>query len=203
MQHRFAPAVLLTATSLLLGAMPAHAQWKAVEQVKSYSITGSTGPELYASMGERGPTIGKSGVRAIAHTNFDLKWRRDYRPEGTSCRLVSAKPFLTITYTLPKPKGTLPPQTRKLWDTFSRGIAAHERVHGEQIREMVDQIIANTVGVTVENDPDCRKIRDVIQTPLGAASQLQRQKARDFDKIEMGNGGNVHQLILNLVNGGR
>lgn len=203
MQHRFAPAALMTAATVLLGALPAQAEWKAVEQIKSYSISGSTGPELYAAMGEHGPTIGKSGQRTIAHTNFDLKWRRDYRPEGTSCRLVSAKPFVTITYTLPKVSGTLPPQTRKLWDTFSRGIAAHEKVHGDHVREMVDQIIATTVGVTVENDPDCRKIREVIQAPLGEASQLQRRKARDFDQVEMSDGGNVHQLILSLVNGGR
>jgi predicted secreted Zn-dependent protease len=201
MTDRVVPSAL--AAVVLLVSAPAHAQWKAVEQVKSYSITGSTGPELYASMGERGPTIGKSGVRTIAHTIFDLKWRRDYRPEGTSCRLASAKPFVTITYTLPKVSENLPPQTRKLWDTFSKGIAAHERVHGDHIKQMVDQIIATTVGVMVENDPECRKIREVIQAPLGEASQEQRQKARDFDQVEMSDGGNVHQLILNLVNGGR
>lgn len=37
---------------------------------------------------------------------------------------------------------------------------------------------------------------------LGEISRAQRQKSRDFDKAELSDGGNVHQLILNLVNGG-
>ncbi|NEK55338.1 DUF922 domain-containing protein, partial [Rhizobium leguminosarum] len=36
---------------------------------------------------------------------------------------------------------------------------------------------------------------------LGEISQRQRQRGRDFDKIEMGDGGNIQQLILKLVNG--
>ena len=36
---------------------------------------------------------------------------------------------------------------------------------------------------------------------LGALSQAQRQQSRDFDRTELSEGGNIHQLILALVNG--
>ena len=36
---------------------------------------------------------------------------------------------------------------------------------------------------------------------LKALSEEQRARSRDFDKVEMSNGGNVHRLILALVNG--
>jgi len=147
---------LLPAFALLLAPATAQAEWKPVEEIKTYSISGKTGLELYESIGEHGPAIGKGKIRTVAHTSFSLKWSRDYQPEGTSCRLVSAKPFLTITYTLPKPKGKLPPETREVWDHFITGITAHEKVHGQQIMEMVERIIATTVGATVETIPAVR-----------------------------------------------
>ncbi|RVI00900.1 DUF922 domain-containing protein, partial [Sinorhizobium meliloti] len=77
-----------------------------------------------------------------------------------------------------------------------------ELVHGDFIKEMVSAIEAATVGLTVADDPQCRKIKSEMTKRLGEISRAQRQKSRDFDKAELSDGGNVHQLILNLVNGG-
>ena len=55
--------------------MPARAEWKAVEKTETYAIAGKSGPELYASIGERGPKVGKT--RAIAYTNFKLTWSQE------------------------------------------------------------------------------------------------------------------------------
>ena len=59
-----------------------------------------------------------------------------------------------------------------------------------------------SVGMTVENDPDCKKIRPQLQARLGELSNAQRARSRDFDQVEMSEGGNVHQLILQLVDPG-
>lgn len=185
----------------LAGPMAAiAADWQAVEQTNPYKIAGTTGAELYASIGERGPIVGGK-VRTIAHTTFTLKWSRKYVPEGGACRLASAKPSLIITYTLPEPAKKLSGAAARHWDVFIDGIRRHEQVHGQQIREMVDTILATTVGLSVPDDPKCQKIRKEITKPLSAASMTQRQRARDFDRDELGNGGNVHNLILALVNG--
>lgn len=188
--------------TLIVFSFSAHAaDWQATERTATYAISGSTGMELYAAVGAKGPLL-SGGSRAIAHTTFDLKWRRDYRPQPDgSCRLVSAKPFMTITYTLPKPSQKLPPDTAARWQAFIDGMAAHERVHGEHMKEMVDEIIAVTVGHSTPDDRGCKKIREEIKGPLAAASQRQRQRSRDFDRVEMSDGGNVHRLILALVNG--
>jgi predicted secreted Zn-dependent protease len=190
-------AWLLAGTLAGVGTAPA-AEWQAKEVVKTYAVTGQTGLELYRSIGGRGP---KSGIRrTIAHTTFDLKWRRDYQPQKDgSCRLVSALPFLTITYTWPHAQN-LPEPTRARWNTFIEGIETHERVHGDIIKQLVDRILDTTVGVTVANDPGCKKIREEIQAPLKAASDAHLAASREFDRVEMGEGGNVQQLILALVN---
>lgn len=177
----------------------AQAEWKAVEKVQTYAIAGKSGAELYASIGERGPKAGM--VRAIAHTNFTLTWSRKYEPQGDACTLVSARPKLTITYTLPKPAEQLPVSTRKYWETFLTGVHEHELVHGDIIKNMVKQIEASSVGLSVSGDPNCRKIRAELTKRLSALSLAQRQRSRDFDRAELSQGGNIHQLILELVNG--
>jgi predicted secreted Zn-dependent protease len=190
--------VLSVASTLL--PMVAHAEWRAVEKVETYAITGKSGGELYASIGERGPKVG-GDISAIAHTNFVLTWSRKYEPQGNACTLVSARPKLTITYTLPKPAGTLPVAMQKNWETFIAGVRAHELVHGDQIKDMVKKIEIASVGLSAPDDPKCQKVRVELTKHLSALSQSQRQQSRDFDRSEMSGGGNVHQLILKLVNG--
>lgn len=192
---------LFLLAALLPAATAARAQWKPAEKVETYAISGKTGAELYRSIGEKGPKI-RGLVRTIAHTNFKLTWTRKYEPQADgACTLVTAKPKLIITYTLPKPAAKLPPEIRKNWETFISGLSAHEKVHGDIIVDMVKAIEATSVGFSVPADPDCRKIRTELTKRLAELSLAQRQRSRDFDKVEMSDGGNVHQLILRLVNG--
>lgn len=191
----------LFAACLVSAPIPALADWKPVERAEPYSIAGRTGPDLYASIGERGP---KAGIgRAIAFTNFKLTWQRDYRPQADgACTLVSARPKLIISYHLPKPSEKLAEPVATNWKTFIEGVRKHELVHGEMIVAMVKEIEAFSVGFSVPDDPNCKKIRARLTERLAQISQAQRQKSRDFDRVELSDGGNVHQLILNLVNGG-
>ena len=177
----------------------AGAEGRVVEQEKPYVIEGASGIELYRSIGERGPLVGAS--RVIAHTNFKLTWSRKYEPQGSACALVSARPNLVITYTLPKPAKPLSGDAAARWKIFIDGIRRHEKVHGDMIRGMVERIEKTTVGVSAPDDPKCVKVRQAIQAPLSEASLAQRQQSRDFDRIEMSDGGNMHRLILGLVNG--
>lgn len=189
------------AAGMLLVSQASAQEWKAVEQEKLYTIRGTTGPELYASIGERGPEVGGL-MRTIAHTTFKLTWRRDYQPRDGGCVLASARPKLIITYTLPRPAAKLSGTVKANWDTFISGVRDHEKVHGDMIKSMVREIEQVSVGLSADSDPNCKKIREDLQRRLAAISQEQRRKSRDFDQVELGNGGNIHQLILRLVNGG-
>ena len=200
---RVSAAILWTGVCLVLVPINASAQsqWQPVEQVQTYPVTGDSGVDLYASIGERGPKIGRE-VRAIAHTNFKLTWTRDYRPQPDgACTLVSARPKLIITYTLPKPASALAPDLKKKWDVFIEGVRKHELVHGVIITDMVKEIERVSVGLSVANDPKCTKIRTELTAKLGEISKAQQKRSNDYDRMEMSEGGNVHQLILQFVNG--
>lgn len=195
MSRRLCLAIL---PALLMTAGVARAEWRAAEQLVTYAVSGNTGMELYESIGRNGPLI-RGKVRTIAHTQFKLLWSRDYQPRGTACVLASARPNLTITYTLPKPSTVLVPALKAKWDVFLAGIRKHEAVHGENIRDLVRKIEQVSVGLTVENDPGCQKIRTVLTGKLKALSDERLRKEADFDRVEMSAGGNVQQLILALV----
>jgi predicted secreted Zn-dependent protease len=178
----------------------ASAQWQPTEEVRNYAISGVTGAELYRSIGEKGPQVGGQS-RVIAHTTFKLTWTRKYERQGNACVLTTAKPKLTIIYTLPKPSAKLSPSVKASWDIFIDAIRTHERVHGETIIDMVHEIETLSSGFSAEDDPECRKIRANLTERLGEISGRQRQRGRDFDQVEMSDGGNVQALILRLVNG--
>lgn len=193
-------AVALSAT--LVSGSPALADWQPVERIQTYAVSGVTPFELYQSIGENGPQVGIG--RAIAYTDFELLWSRDYVPGADgSCTLQRARPSLTITYRLPRPTGALAEPTRSLWQTFIDGVETHERMHGVFIREMTEKIEAVSVGLRAEGDPNCTKVREILQGHLARLSNEQRQRGRDFDRLEMSEGGNVHQLVLSFVNGDR
>jgi len=187
----------LLLAGLIFSGSAMAADWQAVERVEPYAVEGTSGLEIYRSIGERGPKLGAS--RVIAHTGFKLTWTRKYERQGDACTITVNRPKLIITYTLPKLKTKLSGPLKDRWERFSAGVAAHERVHGDFIREMVEQIEAASVGMSVADDPQCRKIRTRLQAKLGELSDAQRARSRDFDKVEMSDGGNVHQLILQLV----
>ncbi|KPN40820.1 DUF922 domain-containing protein [Brucella abortus] len=173
--------------------------WKAVEIVKPYAIARTTPPELYESIGARGPKIGER--RVIAHTSYVLTWDREFDRSNGACTVVSATPRLRITYMLPNPSQTLAPPVKERWDRFYDGIRRHELVHGDHAKAMTREIVRRTVGLSVPNDPKCRKIRKVLAKEITDMVQVQRAQGRDFDHVEMGNGGNVQQLILTFLNG--
>ena len=182
----------------LAAAVPGAQAWEAAERIDTYAVSGSSGIELYRSIGEHGPKAGPG--RAIAFTTYELLWSRDYRPEAGGCTLKTARPRLTIIYRLPKPSGKLAAPLDRLWARFIAGIEKHERVHGEIILEATRRIEAATVGLRVEGDAGCKAIRAEVQKHVAAAAADMRAASRDFDKREMSDGGNVHRLVLQLVN---
>lgn len=182
-----------------LAPLPVAAQsWEAMEKTEYYKIRGETPMALYQSIGEGGPLLG--GGRTIAHTSFKLTWQRDYQQQGSACVLASAKPKLIITYTLPKPAGALPADVQAKWDRFFAGIVKHEKLHGEFMRDLTQQIQDVSVGLRDENDTGCKKVRAALQAQLKPISDAHGARHSEYDRVEMSPGGAVHQLILAFVN---
>ncbi len=207
----FSTALRALAAALLLavpvGGVHAQAQaqaqardWQPAERIETYRVEGATGIDLYRSIGARAPSAGVG--QAIAFTDFELLWSRDYqnRPDG-SCVLATARPSLTIVYRWPQAPSGLAPDVAASWARFITGVERHERVHGDHVIEMTEKIQAFSTGLNAEADPTCDKVRAKLQAFLATMAAERLARARDFDRAEMSDGGNVHALILALVNG--
>jgi predicted secreted Zn-dependent protease len=194
-------ALLAALATLALLPAPALARdWQPSERIETYAVTGATGIDLYRSIGDRAPSAGVG--QAIAFTDFELLWSRDYRPQPDgSCILASARPSLTIIYRWPVAPSGLAPDVAASWARFIAGVEKHERVHGDHVIEMTEKIQAFSTGLSAPADADCNKVRAKLQEFLAGMAAERLARARAFDRDEMGNGGNVHQLILALVNG--
>ena len=180
--------------------LPPAQPWEPKEQIQAYPVSGSTGIDLYRSIGDRGPAAGVG--QAVAVTAFKLTWTRDYRPQPDgACILAVAKPNLVITYTLPKAPDNLTGAVRESWQRFIDGVEKHERVHGMQIIDMVRGIETFSRGLREESDPKCSKVRQTLQARLKQFSDERVALSRAFDAVELTEGGAVHQLILRLING--
>ncbi|WP_099866750.1 DUF922 domain-containing Zn-dependent protease [Pararhizobium haloflavum] len=193
-------AALGLAFALGLAASPAHARdWQPAERIETYAVSGASGIALYRSIGDRAPAAGVGS--AIAHTDFELLWTRDYRPQPDgSCVLALARPSLTIIYRWPKAPAGLPEPAASKWARFIAGVEKHERVHGDHLIEMTERIETFSRNLSAPDDPQCTKVREKLQAFLAEMAAWRLQKARSFDRAEMSEGGNVHRLILELVN---
>lgn len=180
-------------------ALPVSAQeWQPMEKIEHYKVNGASPMALYQSIGERGPKL--SLGRVIAHTTFKLTWQRDYQQQGAACVLATAKPKLVITYTLPKPAQKLPADVAAKWETFYNGIVEHEKLHGQFMKDLTQQIQDVSIGLRDENDPGCKKVRAALQAQLKPISDAHVARHSEYDQVEMSPGGAVHQLILTFLN---
>ncbi|WP_245281380.1 DUF922 domain-containing Zn-dependent protease [Rhizobium sp. AAP43] len=190
--------ISLVAAASLFGSNVSAQSWEPIEKIEHYSIKGTAPMELYQSIGERGPKLGLG--RVIAHTSFKLTWQRDYQQQGADCVLATAKPKLIITYTLPKPTQKLPSNVQAKWDRFYDGIAAHEKLHGQFMQDLTQQIQDVSIGLSAQNDPGCKKVRAALQAQLKPISDAHGARHSEYDQVEMSPGGAVHQLILTFLN---
>lgn len=170
----------------------------AAEPVKEsfYAISGKTGMELYRSIGERGP----AGGGHVAQTNFKLTWKRLFDERGGDCFLVYAKPVLTITQTYPKPSNKLSSDMQRRWDKFLSGIRKHEQTHVRMIGEMVSATEASLVGMSVQGDPTCAKVKAAVKQRINEGYEAHRDRTRQYDRTDLGMGGKAFLVLEDLVN---
>lgn len=171
-------------------------------KVKTYEITGTTGLELYHSIGRNGPNNSAS-QGAIAQTVPQLKWNRLFDERKGDCHLVSLKPSLSITMILPEPKNDLPAGLKADWQLFIDGVRKHEDVHVEMIHRMVAETKESAAGAWVANDRSCAKVKAEVSRRIDEAMANHRARSRAYDREDLGPSGNVQRLVLDLVKAGR
>ena len=198
----------MTRTTVRLGAIAATVLATATiagaaERIKiktqNYAISGTSGADLYASMVRHGPRHGFLS-RAIAQTSYTVEWQAEVVSNGGVCRVMQARPVLSITYTYPQPAGHVAGDEPTLGE-FMAGVKRHEQTHGSIAREMVRAAETAVKGLKVANDPTCRKTRSEVKRRADVIYAAYEARQIKFDAKEHRDRGNIDRLILGLVKG--
>ena len=106
---------------------------------------------------------------------------------------------IAITYTYPKAAGDLSPEMRRRWARFLDGVRKHEETHGRLAAQMVRAAERSIDGLSIKNDPGCRKARKEVKRRVAEIYADYEDRQMRFDSREHGDAGNVEGLIRGLV----
>lgn len=167
----------------------------------NYDISGKTGVALLQSMDRRGPRHGLL-TRAIAQTGYTVSWEIEWDTRGDVCRVKNATAKLAITYTFPRVVNDVPPDLKRRWVRFMQGVQKHEERHGTIARQMVNAAERAVSGLSMANDPRCRKSQAEVKRRVDAIYAEYEARQIRYDVKEHGAGGNVDKLVTALVRRG-
>lgn len=164
-------------------------------KVKTYPISGSTGFELFQSIGENGPM----GGAHVAHTDPKIVWKRLFDERGGSCYLVHARPQLSFVQIYPKPSGKLPEATQAVWNRFIAAVRKHEDTHVSMFKQMIVDTQASLAGMFEPDDRTCAKVKASVTARLNEAQDAYRARSRAFDRAELSPGGPLAIALKSLL----
>ena len=196
--------IVIAAIFGLAVVSPASADVSASVSVKArtvtYSISGKDGNALLDAMDRRGPKHGFL-TRAIAQTSYTVSWTVDWKEQAGACRVTNADATLSITYTYPQVKGTMPPNLQRRWVRFIAGVRKHEETHGQLARQMVGAAEKSLKDISYATDPRCRKTKAELKKRIALIYAKYEARQVEFDRVEHGEGGNVERLVTLLGKG--
>ncbi len=122
-------AVLVFSAIVACCTVAAAGQKNSPTRYVHYGISGTTAPEILASLHRRGPTV--YGVGAYASTKAEFFQKGAMLKTSKSCKLKSYDLQMKFVIKLPKlnNQSALKGSTAKAWSTFEKFVLSHERTH--------------------------------------------------------------------------
>ncbi len=128
MKRRIAAFVVL---GFLFYHAPALAEPQLHEYDDYYDIQGQSAEQLRAQMNALRPM--EQGGKFDADTQWEVKWRFDYREKNQTCELTRSQVSVDITYHLPRwtneDQADSPLQSR--WENYMKHLRLHESGHAQ------------------------------------------------------------------------
>jgi len=198
MFHRGVFYLLAAIAFAITSVCSANAGLRIKERTKYYSISGKTGKQLFRSIGRKGPRRG----HAIATTRTDVKVRNiRTKKRGRSCIVTRADVIVTLTYTLPRWRGSrrASKRVRRSWNAFAARVNRHERKHGQISKKYAKKLYREIRRMKGRVSRNCRDFGDRAARRIAKLqSQADREHAR-FDRREASSRARVRRLQVALI----
>jgi predicted secreted Zn-dependent protease len=150
------------------------------ESTLFYDVSGRTAKELRAAMNRQGPT-GPDGKRHDAYSAWHVKWRYEYAPEGSTCRLKQVRVSLDVRITLPRwvDENAAPEALRRRWKQYHGALTEHEDGHAENGRRAAARVLE--LRGQLGPRPTCPDVESAFARTAEAILEEERRNDVRFD----------------------
>lgn len=179
-----------------------HAKVILNEKVKYYTVTGSTGAELYRSMVKNGPDHGGAKRNVLASTSFKFNFENDvFTIRRNRCILSNLDIVVDVTYTYPRWIGSknASAETRRAWRNFEKIAVLHEKEHVKITKKFAKDYEKALKKSRRKASDDCAKqsVGELFRTSYQIRKHERLHKR--FDRKDLGKRGNGYKALLELV----
>ncbi|MCB1420688.1 MAG: DUF922 domain-containing protein [Notoacmeibacter sp.] len=189
------------ALSLLLLAglsAPAHAGARTSVKTTYYSISGTTGMDLFRDMNRKGPRHAFM-KKAMAQTQYRTMPRGKMIWKNGMCSVQDGGYSLDLTYVYPKPASRLSGRLAANWKAFMADTYRHEKVHGRLAMEMANKLDSTLRRFRMKDSRTCGHALSRLSGQINAIYAEYKKRQVAFDVAEHRKGGKVEKSVLLLV----
>lgn len=200
-------AVLPLSASLLICAFSiqnaeAKARVLIKEKVSYYDVSGKTGREIFKSMLDRGPKLGRKNEHALATTQYEYDVKNvNVEIKNGRCVPKSLDVIVSVAYTYPRWRATKGAgrETRQAWKRFEKSVIWHEKQHVKIAKEYAVAYGKALKKARLKTSDNCTTASFGSVWRASSAALKHNRKQRQFDKRDLRPGGRGYEAQLNLI----
>jgi predicted secreted Zn-dependent protease len=171
--------LLLACLSLVVTAMTVVAEDGLILTTNYYTVRGTTGREIRASINRGKPR--PAGEERDAETRWNIRWRFTTTASSGSCRLHTFSTQTTIAITLPRwiVETNASPWVMTNWTRYIKALELHEAGHANFARAAAGEIRKKVQALPPQ--PNCDAVKNAVNaTGRRVLEELvQREQAYD------------------------
>lgn len=187
-----------------LNADPAHSSARVLikENISYYDVSGSTGREIFKSMLDNGPKLGKRNEHALATTQYSYDVKNvNVELRNGRCVPKSLEVVMSVEYTYPRWRVSRNAgrETRNAWKQFKKSVIWHEKQHVKIATEYANAYAKALKKTRLKSDDNCTSGSFATAWRASLAALKHNRKQRQFDKRDLRPGGRGYEAQLNLI----
>lgn len=172
------------------------------EKVTYYSVSGSTGREIFKNMLDSGPKVGRRNDHALATTEYEYDVKNvDLVIQNGRCVPKNLEVHVSVKYTYPRWRGSkrASSSTRRAWKKFSKSVVWHEKQHVKIALDYAEDYAKALQKMRLRTSNQCSKASFTSAWRATRAALKHNRRQRQFDRKDLRPGGRGYEAQLGLI----
>jgi len=194
-------AATLAGLSIVINA-DASADVILKKDISFYKVSGDTGKEIFKSMLDNGPKVGRRNDHALATTEYEYDVTNvDVKIDRGRCVPTNLDVVVKVKYLYPKWRRSKSASkaTRVAWGNFEKTVIWHENQHVKIALDYAKEYekVLRKMRMRVSNN--CSRASALSRFGVVRAALKHNREQRRFDRRDLKRGGRGYQAQLELL----